>query len=677
MRYKFNISSLDCANCAKKIEDALNKDKNIDKAIVNFSSLKLTIETDLSNDVLKYVNKIVKKIEPETTIYDKNVRTENVKKRVLILLIGTIIGLLGLFFKTNNIVKNFLIIISYIILLHKTALKAIRMLIQEKSLNENFLITISCIGAYLIDKQSEGLMVIVLYEIGKILEGIAINNSRKSISDLMNIKPSFANKKVDDKIIVVSPEEVKVEDIIIVKTGEKIPLDGVILEGTAKLNTSAITGESILKPVKEGDSVTSGMINENGLITVKVNTIYEDSTVNKILELTLNATDNKAKTETTVSKLSKIYTPSVFLLAILLSLYGAIFTSQPLNTWIYKSLVFLVISCPCAIAISVPLSYFAGIGLSSKCGILIKGSNYLDNLKNINRIIFDKTGTITTGKFENIDIKIINEKYSKKEIETILKKGESLSNHPLAKSITDVINIKTNSSDVENFKEIKGSGISFSIGKENILIGNYKLCKCEDIGAVAYISIDGLVVAAVNIVDKIKDNAKPAIKKLQNKNIICEMFTGDSKNNAIKVAKEVGIKEVKYEMLPSDKYTCVKEYIDNNIVAFVGDGINDAPTLALAHIGISMGVIGTDAAIEASDVVIMTDDLSKINTAIDISRYTNKIIRENLIFAISLKILVLVLSALGISNMWQAVFADVGVTLLTILNTLRILKKKR
>lgn len=674
MKYKFNISNLDCVNCANKIEVALNKDKNIKNASINFSSLKLTVETDITKDVLKYVNNIVKKVEPDTTIYDKEVKEENIKSKVIVLIIGTIIGIIGLLLP--NIIGKVFVVISYILLLYKTFIKAIKLLIKEKTLNENFLITISCLGAYFIDKQSEGLMVIVLYEIGKILEGIAVNNSRKSISSLMNIKPLTATLKTTEGNVEVPPEEIKVGDTIVVKIGQRIPLDGIVKVGSAKVNTSAITGESVLRKIKVDDQALSGMIVEEGLLEINVTKDYENSTVNKILELVENASTNKAKTETFVNKAAKIYTPLVFMLAILLILYGVIFTNVPFNNWFYKALVFLVISCPCAIAISVPLSYFAGIGVSSKTGILIKGSNYLDTLKNLDRIVFDKTGTITTGKFDSININIIDKNYKEKDVEKIIYKGEALSNHPIGKSIVKLLNCSYNSDDVKDFKEIKGNGITFKLDNKEIKIGNYKLCNTKDVGAICYLSIDEKLIANITITDKIKDSAKNTIENLKKRGIKCEILTGDSKENSLKISKKLNI-DVKYELLPEDKYNVVNKYIKNNeIVAFVGDGINDSPTLALSHIGISMGGVGSDAAIESSDVVIMTDELNKIIDAIDISRFTNKIIKENLIFAIGIKVLVLILSTLGIASMWQAVFADVGVTLLTILNSLRILKYK-
>lgn len=676
MKYKFNIKNLDCANCARKIEEALNNDKNITKAVVNFANLKLTIETPLETNVLKYVQKIVKNIESDVIIYENEVKQEDIYDNIIILLLGIFLGLAGFILKVNDTLKEILIVFSYIILLFKTFLKALKMLIKNKTLNENFLITISCVGAYLINEKIEGLMVIILYSIGKILEAKAVNNSRKAISELMNIKPEYANKKMGKKFIKTNPEDIKVDDIIIVKPGEKIPLDGTVIKGSSSLNTSALTGESTLLKVMKGDNVLSGMINEDGIIEIKVTSSYEDSAVSKILELVENATDKKAKQENFVSKMSKIYTPTVFILAILFVLFGSLFTNIEFDNLLYRALTFLVISCPCAIAISVPLSYFASIGKASKEGILIKGSTYLDELKNVDRIIFDKTGTITTGKFEHAELIVLDKKYSKDELTKIVVNGEKLSNHPIAKSIINLLDTCENI-EIKDFKEHKGEGISFTYNGKKIKLGNYKFCQFKDENALIYININDKTVGKINITDKIKESAKPTINSLKNKGIICEIFTGDSKTKSLETAKNLDI-DVSYELLPNDKYNLLEKYINKKeVVAFVGDGINDAPTLALANIGISMGGIGSTSAIEASDIVIMNDDLLKINGVIDLSHFTNRIIKQNLIFAISTKVIVLILSAFNIVPMWLAVFADVGVTLLTILNTLRILKFKK
>ncbi len=673
MKYKYNLKNLDCANCARKIEEELNHDKEIKNASVNFSNLKLTFETDYDKDVLKYIRKIISKVEPDVLVYDIVEKKDSTSYDIIRLLLGISLGLFGLYIE-----NDILLLIAYIILIFKVLIKAFKILINDKSIDENLLISISIIGAYLIGKHIEGLMVIVLYEIGKILEAKALNNSRKSIKELMDIKPKYANIMIDGNVKKVNPNSVKINDIIIIKEGEKIPLDGVIVEGSASLNTSALTGESKLKNVKKDDEVLSGMIVMDGLIQVCVNKLYEDSTVNKILELVENATNTKAKTETFVAKVSKIYTPIVIILSIFTFLYGIIFTSDNFDVWLYKSLVFLVISCPCAIAISVPLSYFAGIGKCSKNGILVKGSNYLDNLKNIKRIVFDKTGTLTSGSFKDIKIDIKDSKYTEDDIKKIIVKGESFSNHPIAKSLINLINIDVNFSDVKNYEEHKGMGISFEIGNDRIKIGNNKFCKSEDLNYYIYVCINNKLVAGIHIKDKIKDKAITAIDKLKRKKIICEMFTGDTKNEAIETAKILGIDNVKYELLPQDKCDLLKKLVNKNdeVIAFVGDGINDAPVLAISHIGISMGALGSEAAVEASDVVIMTDDLEKINEAIDISKYTSKIIKQNLVFALGVKALVLILSVFGLANMYEAVFADVGVTLITILNSMRILKFK-
>ena len=675
MKCKYNISNLDCANCARKIEEALKKDKNILDASVNFSTLKLTCTIKEVKDPLKYISKIVNKVEPDVTLYENTVKEENITSDIIRLVIGIVLGILGLLIN-NTIISNILLILGYIILLSKTFLRALNLLIKNKTINENFLITISCIGAYFINKQSEGLMVIILYEIGKILEAKAINNSRKSIAELMNLAPEFANKLENNNIKKVKPNEVKVGDIIVVKEGEKVPLDGIVIKGSAKFNTASLTGESALREIDEKENVLSGMINTEGLVEVKVTVPFEDSTVNKILELVENATEKKAKTETFVTKASKIYTPLVVILAILVIVFGLILTNYSFSNLFYKALIFLVISCPCSIAISVPLSYFAAIGYSSKRGILIKGSNYLDNLNSIDKIIFDKTGTLTTGTFNTINIEILDKNYTIDEVKQIIAKGESLSNHPIAKSLVDYINIDVKNNDVKEFKELKGKGITFKINKDKIMIGNYKLCN-ETLSDSLYLKVNNKLVAKMDIIDDLKDEAPEIISELQKQGIKCEIFTGDNKAKAMKISKKLNVDNVLYELLPQDKYDTLNNYLqDGENIAFVGDGVNDAPVLALATTGISMGGIGSSSAIEASDVVLMDDNLLKILEAIKISKKTNKIIKENLIFSIFSKILVLTLTIFGIASMWQAVFADVGVTLVTILNSMRITKNK-
>lgn len=674
MKYRFKLNGLDCPNCASKIEVKLNNDKNIRNASVNFSKLTVSLETDLKSDVKKYVSDIVKSIEPDVIVLDikEEVKNNNFKYNIFRLLLGIVLLILGMIFKGN--VSSILIILSYIILLSRTFVTAIKLLFK-KILDENFLVTISCIGAYFTNNIHEGAMVIILYEIGKVLEQIAVNRSRRSISDLMDIKADEANLKVDGEIKVVNPEIVNIGDIIVVKSGEKIPLDGVIVKGSSKLNTSALTGESKLKSVDAGDTVLSGEVNMGDIFEMKVSCLYENSTVSRILELVENATDRKAKTETFVSKAAKVYTPVILILAILTAFILPLF-GLSMSDAIYRALVFLVVSCPCAIAISVPLSYFSGIGSCSKNGILVKGSDYLDLLSDINQIIFDKTGTLTKGSFKDYTLTVLDSSKDKDDIIKYYLMGEKLSNHPIAKSILSIFNLSVSTKNVKDFKEISGKGISYKYNQDTIKIGSSSYIGIKDNDQAIYLSINDKVCSKLMLIDGLKEDAKEVIEKLNKRGIVTKMFTGDNNAVALDISKKLGIEKTYYELLPEDKYKLLENEIGNGVVAFVGDGINDAPSLALSDIGISMGGIGSASAIEASDVVIMTDELSKIISAIDISKFTKKVIKQNLLFAIIVKVLVLVLSTLGIASMWQAVFADTGVTLLTILNSTRILKRK-
>lgn len=688
--YKYTLEGLDCANCAKKIEDEIAKTKGYEDVIVNFSTLKLTFKSDNPN-AKKEVTEIVKKLEPDVEVLDdgekKQEKEEHNDSDIARIAVGIAIYLIALIGNFETIITNILTIISFVVLLYKTAKKAWKQVTKNKVLDENTLIVISAIGAYFVGKISEGIMVITLYEIGKILESKAVKKTRKSISDLMNIKPEYANLKINEEIKKVNPEEVKIGNIIMVKTGEKIPLDGVVISGDAQVDNSALTGESKLVNVTKNSKVLSGSINANGLIEVKVEQTYENGTVSQILNLVENATDKKAKTETFVSKAAKIYTPVIIGLALLVAIFMPLVVANvTYKESIYKALIFLVISCPCSIAISVPLSYFSGIGKASKKGILIKGSDYLDGIKDIKEIIFDKTGTITTGNFKVSEIHSLDEKYSEDEILEYFARGEKLSNHPIAKSILNKYEENQNKkelnvNDVENFEEVSGKGLKYTYNNKNIKIGNSSFtgAKTENIvGTVLYLNIDEQVVGSIVLSDEIKPKTKETMERLHKLGIKTKMFTGDKKEIAEKIAKQVGIQAVKAEMLPQDKYNELDKIIEqreeNKKIAFVGDGINDSPVLARADIGISMGGIGSSSAIEASDVVIMTDELNKIVDGIEISKKTNKIIIQNLIFAIGVKILTLLLSLFGIADMWQAVFADVGTTLITIFNTLRILK---
>lgn len=677
MRYSYNIKNLSCANCAKKLEDALNKDEKINRAIVNFSTSKVIIETDISSP-FNYVENIVSSVEPEAILCEKEIK-DNKLYPFLRLLVGGIIGIIGCAVKLPYHLNMILIIISYVILIYKTFITALKQL-SKGNINENFLVTVSTIGAFIIGETHEGLMVIFLYELGKILETLAISKSRKSITELMNIKEETANLKKQNIIKKVPTDTVKVGDIIVIKEGEKIPLDGIVTSGEAYLDTSALTGESNLVLVKNKDKVLSGAINKQGLLEVKVTSTSKDSTVSKILQLVETATERKSKTEKVVSKYSSKYTIGVLFVAVFVSVFLPLFINISYTESIYKGLTILVISCPCAIVISVPLSYFSGIGRASKEGILIKGSNYLDSIKDIKEIIFDKTGTITTGEFYVSKINIYDSKYTEIEALEIFAKGENLSNHPIAKSILKKYGNDVSSKDITNYKEITGNGITFNYKNSPVKIGNAKFCGSKESNKNIYLSIDNKLVASLELKDEIKTSAKEVINKLQSMGIKVHIFTGDSQEKAQEIGKILGIKNINYEMLPDDKYKELDKMLtskkENTIISFVGDGINDAPVLALSDLGISMGSLGTDSAIEASDIVIMNDNLDKIVTAINISRKTNKIIKQNLIFAIATKLLVLILTLIGISTMWEAVFADVGVTVLCILNTLRLLKRE-
>ena len=671
-KYRFKINNLDCANCAKKLEDALNNNSKMKNVVVNFASSKISYESDSID--LDSLNELIKKVEPDCFASTGDVK-ENKEYHVWILVLSLIIGIIGLYIKLPFKLNFVFLLGAYILLLYRPFMNAIKLLKNSKTINENALIFISCVGAFLIGEKLEGIMVVALYTLGKILEEKAINNTRRSIKGLMDIKQDYANLKDNNKIREIEVEEIKKGDILVVKKGERIPVDGTIVLGTTRLDTSMLTGESEYESVKVGSKVLSGSINLDDVIEMKATKLYDDSTVAKILELVEDASDKKATTETVVARMSKIYTPSVLILAVLVTFILPIAMDITFGESLYRGLTFLVISCPCAIAISVPLSYFTGIGVASKNGILIKGSNYLDLLGHVNKLIFDKTGTLTTGSFRVTDIKIYDDNYKKEEIIELLVKGESFSNHPIAKSIMKLSKTKYDTSDVKNYKEIDGEGISYQIGNKKIKVGTFKLCNCDK-NASLHLNINGKHVASISIDDGIKENVVDTINKLKDMKIRTYMFTGDRKEVALEIGNKIGIDVIKYEMLPTDKY---KAYglIDrgNSTTAFIGDGVNDAPVLKRADIGISMGGVGSNSAIEASDVVFMTDDLSKMITSINISKYTNMIIMQNLIFAISVKIIILLLSVYGLASMWFAVFADTGVTVLTILNTLRIMHK--
>ena len=675
-KYKYNILNLDCANCAREIEEELSNNERFNNVVVNFNTSKISFESE-DEISLKELNELVKAIEPEADIVDEVETVNKEEYSILTLVLGVLIGLVAQYIELPFFLNTILMLTSYVLLLYKHAINAVKVLFKNKTLNENALIVISAIGAFAIGESFDGMMVVALYTLGKILEEKAINKTRDSVKDLLDIKQDFANLKINDEIKTIDVEEIKLDDLLIVKKGEKVPVDGIITSGATKLDTSALTGESELVSVKEGNRILSGSINEGEVIELKATELFENSTVSRILTLIEEATDKKANSETMVAKISKVYTPVIILLAVVITILLPVLGVAEFSESLYRGLTFLVISCPCAIAISVPLSYFVGIGMASKNNVLIKGSNYLDNLMHLKKIIFDKTGTLTTGSFNVTSIEIFDNNYTREDIIEILTKGESFSNHPIAKSIMKLANEKVNGEDVENYKEISGKGIEYEIDNKQIKVGTIKICDDCKLEASVHLNIDGKHVASIIIDDGIKEGTAEAISSLKKLGIKTYMFTGDKKDVALEIGKKLDIDEIKYEMLPQDKFSEYEKVAkDDEAVAFVGDGINDAPVLKRAFIGISMGEIGSAAAIEASDIVIMKDDLRKIPIAIKISRNTNKIIKQNLIFAILVKIIILMLSVFGYAAMWMAVFADTGVTLITILNTLRLKRMK-
>lgn len=589
----------------------------------------------------------------------------------------------------NEWINKVIYIISYAIIGLEIVWKAIKNIIKGKVFDEHFLMTIATIGAFAIGEFPEAVAVMLFYQIGELFQSYAVNKSRKSIANLMDIRPDFANLKRNNQIIKVNPEEVKIGESIIVKPGEKIPLDGGIIEGSSMIDTSALTGESIPRQVKINDEVLSGCINQNGLLTIKVTKEFGESTVSKILDLVENASNKKSKSENFISKFAKYYTPIVVITALILAFIPPFILEMGTFTdWLYRALTFLVVSCPCALVMSIPLGFFGGIGGASKIGVLIKGSNYLEALSKTEIVVFDKTGTLTQGVFEVQKIETIET--SKEELLKLTAHAESYSNHPIAISVKKAYGKEINNNIIEKIEEISGMGITAKIDGKDILVGNDKLMKekeinytkCNEIGTILYVAIQNKYAGYIVISDKIKQDSKKTIEELKKNNIKKTiMLTGDKKEVGEIVAKQLGIDAVYTELLPNEKVEKMEKLLQEKTttgkLAFVGDGINDAPVLALSDIGIAMGGLGTDAAIEASDIVIMTDEPLKIVDAIKISKKTMRIVKQNIVFAISIKVAVLILSAFGLSTMWEAVFADVGVSVIAILNSLRALKTKK
>lgn len=600
-------------------------------------------------------------------------------------IISTLIFFIALLID-NVTLKIILYFIAYIVVSYEVIINAVKNILKGKIFDENFLMALATIGAICIKEYPEAVTVMLLYKIGELFQDYAVNKSRKSISELMDIKPDYAWLLKNNKTSKVDPGDVNIGDIIVVKAGEKIPLDGIIVEGESMLNTVALTGEAPYRKVQVNDEVISGCINVNGTLKVKVTKTYENSTVSKILDLVENASNKKTKSENFITKFAKYYTPIVVIIAVILAFIPPFVTHSSFTPWIYRALSFLVVSCPCALVISVPLSFFGGIGAASMDGILIKGSNYLEKLANCEIIVCDKTGTLTEGVFKVQ--KVVSKDYKEEDLLFYASAAEYYSNHPIALSLKEASQKEVDINKIKNTKEYAGKGVEISYDRKKIIVGNEKLFKdkkieieeVSDKGTIIFVAVNNKYAGYIVISDKIKDDSYVAMELFKNSSINkVVMLTGDKESASKDVCDELDIDEYYSELLPQDKVEIVeklmKEKNPSNSLVFIGDGINDAPVLALCDIGISMGAIGSDAAIEASDVVIMTDEISKVSKAINISKKTMRIVRENIIFAIAVKVAILILASIGVADMWAAVFADVGVSFLAILNALRLLKK--
>lgn len=612
-------------------------------------------------------------------------------KREKNILIAFIFFIAGLLLKKYSLTLSIiLMLVAYIVVGRGVLLKAFRNIKRKEIFDENFLMTIATLGAIIIGEYPEAVAVMLFYEVGELFQGYAVSKSRKSIAELMDIKPKFANVIRNGKVETIEPDEVKLGEIIEIRPGERVPLDSTVVKGYATLDTSSLTGESLPFEVEEGTNILSGCVNINGLIQARVTKEYFDSTVSKILDLVENAAGRKSKSEKLITKFAKIYTPIVVILAILLATIPALtFDTGNWKEWIFRALAFLVVSCPCAFVISIPMSFFGGIGAASTDGILVKGGNYLEALADIDTIIFDKTGTLTRGVFSVQKIKIYTDEFSEDEFIELTALAESSSNHPIAKSILKYYNKEINQNDIQEIKEISGKGIEAKVKNKNVLVGNKKLVsvpenlEIQEIGTVLYVAIENKFAGYILIADEIKKTAKEDIENLKKLGIKrTVMLTGDTEEIGRKVAGELNLDEVYTNLLPADKVAKFEEILakkknSKKKVVFVGDGINDAPVLARADVGIAMGGIGSDSAIEAADVVIMTDELKKIVSSVKIARKTIKVAIQNMSIAFIIKVVALILSALGMASMWEAVFADVGVTILAVLNSFRVLKIKK
>lgn len=698
MKDEYVLSGLDCANCARKIETGVSKVDGVEACSVNFATGTLTVtHADKQETMSKRIEKTVQSIEPHVSVspkeeghhhdHDHDHGTKNLKAIVLKLIGGAVIGTAAYFIPEDGLLKFITFFAAYLLVGGDVVFKALKNIVRGQVFDENFLMTIATAGAFVIQQYPEALAVMLFYQIGELFQGAAVNRSRRSISELMNIRPEYANLKVGNETKKVKPEEVKVGDRIVVKPGEKIPLDGLVIEGFSLVDTSALTGESVPRDVEAGKEVLAGFVNQNGILEIEVQKGLSESAVTKILDLVENASSRKAQTENFITKFAKYYTPAVVVLALLLAFVPPLLIpSAQLSDWVYRALVFLVISCPCALVVSIPLGFFGGIGAASKRGILVKGSNYLEALNSVSYAVFDKTGTLTKGNFTVTNIVTTSDKWSEEELLSFAALAEAHSSHPIAESIKAAYGSPLDESQIEAYEDIAGHGIKATISGSQVLAGNHRLMEREGIsyekekrsGTVVYMAINGEFAGSILIADELKDDAIEAVSSLKASGIRTVMLTGDAKQVGTAVAQQIGIDEVHAELLPQDKVTKLEEIDQKKApqekLLFVGDGINDTPVLARADIGIAMGGLGSDAAVEAADIVIMTDQPSKVAEAIAVAKRTRRIVWQNIAFALGVKGVFLLLGAFGIATMWEAVFSDVGVTVLAVLNAMRVMK---
>ena len=759
-KFSFNLENLGCANCAAKMEKKLKSLDGIDEVQINFVNKKLFLtftENKQLEEIQPTIQTICSNIESEVVVspilsnkssvttsnssvhhhetdescgcgehhHDEQDKPNHNKKssshshnhqhggehsngelikKVLTLLIGTVIGFIPIVLDIANPLGIIILIAGYLILSYEVLISSAKNISHGQIFDENFLMVIATLGAFFTKQYPEALAVMLLFQIGELLQDIAVDNSRKQLKSVMDLKPDYANLQTASGVVTVAPEEVSLGDIIIVKPSERIPLDGEVIEGSSFVDTSSLTGESVPRSATVGDTVLSGSINGSGTLFIKVNSTYSDSTVAKVLDLVENASNRKSSTENFITKFAAVYTPIVVVLAVLLAIFPPILTgSYDFSLWIYRACGFLVVSCPCALVISIPLGFFGGIGCASKHGILVKGSNYLEALNFVETAVFDKTGTLTQGVFEVSNVNVANEailldvlstddkatlKLPTDQLLHVAGLVESYSNHPIAKSIVKSANVQSSSNQVSNYEEIAGHGIRATLANQTVLAGSAKLLKkfniafleapADTLGSIVYVAINDTFAGYLVISDQIKKDSKQGLADLRDLGIQTVMLTGDMRASAEIVGKELNLDTIYSELLPGDKVDKIEELLHkkskNKNIIFTGDGMNDAPVLARADVGIAMGGVGSDAAIEAADIVIMTDEPSKIAQAIKIAKNTRKIVTENIILSLGIKAIVLILLAIGMGSMWLAIFADVGVALIAIFNSIRALK---